>query len=275
MPTLPPLDRSLLAFYSLPKRSYEPPSSFPVALRSVWSALQAGTSRVAAQRARAFLQEPPSEDTLRAAALYALAAAAWQEDHAAIAEQHARASLKAEPNQWAAHRILLEMLAARHAFEQAYLHLTRLELPDDGPDWDVPLPARQRHLAAAAWAWQIGDWEAVATYLACAYPKGLLDMPVGLLEDGFRLALYRKRPADAAEAAALLIANRSIESTDDLLQAIVHQGWTEQALPLYRSVYADAPDNELLRRRLIALCIREGVIDEARELSSLGALKTT
>ncbi|CAN0548561.1 unnamed protein product, partial [Laminaria digitata] len=32
------------------------------------------------------------------------------------------------------------------------------------------------------------------------------------------------------------------------------------------------PRNELLRRRLVALCIKEGEIDEARKLTESGAL---
>jgi hypothetical protein len=57
-----------------------------------------------------------------------------------------------------------------------------------------------------------------------------------------------------------------------LLQTLVQQGWTEYALPLYRTAYAAEPRNQLLRRRLVALCIREGAIEEARALAKPGAL---
>ena len=57
-----------------------------------------------------------------------------------------------------------------------------------------------------------------------------------------------------------------------LLQALVQQGWNEEALPLYRTVFKRTPD-PLLRRRLVGLCIRTGALDEARRLSTHGPLK--
>jgi hypothetical protein len=97
-------------------------------------------------------------------------------------------------------------------------------------------------------------------------------MPIPLMEDWFRLALYRGRPEDAAAVAALLIERTTVESADALLQTIVQNGWTKEALPLYRTAFANAPKSQLLRRRLVALCIREGQLDEARQLTQPGAL---
>lgn len=279
MQPLPSPERSLLAYYRLPERRFEPSSAVPAPLRPIWEALHEGRTRDAQTNLRRLLEELPagSEDaaSLRAAVLYGLAAASIIDGHPPLAQRYAEESLATLPRQWASHRILLELLEANQAYEKAYLYLSDHLAGPAGPGWDAPLPEQQQYLAAAAWTWQIGDWEAVANFVSCAYPDGLVAMPADLQEDCFRLALYRQNPDEAAEAAACLITNRSIESADELLQTIVHQGWTEQALPLYRSVYANAPGNELLRRRLIALCIREGIIDEARRLSSLGVLKAS
>lgn len=274
MPTMLPLQHSFLDAYRLPARTFTPTEALPVELQPIWEALAAGQPRFAQRQARELLGTS-QEAGLAAPLEYALAAAAQMGGHFRAAEQHARASLEAEPRQWAAHRILMEQMESRHENEGISLYLNDMTLPEAPLAWDDPLPERARYLAAAAWSWKLGDWDTVATYLLCAFPDGVGTMPKELQEDWFRLALYRVRPDDAADAAVELVTERSIESADALLQAIVQQGWTEQALPLYRSIYADAPQNELLRRRLIALCIREGVIDEARRLSSLGALKTT
>ncbi|NNE34998.1 MAG: tetratricopeptide repeat protein [Rhodothermales bacterium] len=97
-------------------------------------------------------------------------------------------------------------------------------------------------------------------------------MPAPIQEDWFRLSLYRDRPEDAVAVASVLIEEKSIPLADELLQTIVQNGWTKEALPLYRSAYKRAPESQLLRRRLVALCIREGALDEARTLTKPGAL---
>ncbi len=278
MPLASTPERSLLASYHLPERRFRAGAALPAPLRPIWEALRTRRTRdaqTALRHALASLPEDAAHASLRAALLYGLAATHLLDGHPSLAERYARESLTLEPRQWAAPRILLEILEARHAYEDAYLYLTERLAGPPGPAWDDPLPERHQYLAAAAWTWHIGDFEAAARFVHCAYPDGLSTMPSDLQEDCFRLALYRDQPDEAAEAAACLIINRPVESADALLQTIVHQGWTAQALPLYRSVYASDPGNELLRRRLIALCIREGIIDEARKLSSLGVLKAS
>ena len=201
-----------------------------------------------------------------------LAASMLQEGKSANAESLAKKSIELHPNQWAGHRILIELLMAQQQYEEAYKLLDSLKIKRNVPAWDVPLPRKEIQLCAAACAWRIKDWERVEKHLKKAFSKGVKTMPRKLQEDWFRLALYRHQPDDAAEAASLLVSNNTLEFTDALLQTLVQQGWTEQALPLYRAVYAQDPRNQLLRRRLVALCIKEGEIDEARRLTEPGAL---
>ncbi len=189
------------------------------------------------------------------------------------AEHAARLSLDAAPDQWAALRVLVEALAARRQFATAYDLLMTHAPKHPLPAWDEPFLAREFDLAAAALAWSLKRWDVVAAHLDLAFPEGIASMPYGLKEDVFRLSFYRERPADAAAAAALLIQSRSEESTDALIQAIVQQGWTAQALPLYRSAFTEAPRSPLLRRRLVALCLKEGAVEEARVLTRQSALE--
>ena len=79
-------------------------------------------------------------------------------------------------------------------------------------------------------------------------------------------------PEDAAEAAHELVNVGALEFTDAVLQTLVQQGWGEQALPLYRTMFSEDPRNQLLRRRLVALCIKQGKITEARAFAEPGAL---
>lgn len=97
-------------------------------------------------------------------------------------------------------------------------------------------------------------------------------MPEDLIADWFRLAFYRDNPLDAAQAAGAILSRCTVDELDDLLNAMVQNGWTSEALPLYRTAFTIHDDSELLRRRLVGLCIREGALDEARKLASSGAL---
>lgn len=98
-------------------------------------------------------------------------------------------------------------------------------------------------------------------------------MPGVLQEDWFRLAFYRERPEDAAAAARQIILKNNTEKADVLLQTLVKHGWHRQALMLYRTIYEQDPQNELLRRRIVGLHIREGEVMEARRLMEQGALR--
>jgi hypothetical protein len=102
--------------------------------------------------------------------------------------------------------------------------------------------------------------------------RGGKTMQKPLQQEWFRLALYRNEPDDAAEAAGLLVTPSALDFTDALLQTLVQQGWTHHALPLYRTIFDKDPRNQLVRRRLVALCIKEGELDEARRLTAPGAL---
>lgn len=191
---------------------------------------------------------------------------------AVAARASAQASLQAFPAQWLAHRVVLSTFAAEQDAGALYRHLVTLEPPGTTPAWDEPLSPADRHLALASAAWQIGDWEAVATELAQVHPEGVETMPAGLQEDWFRLALYRDRPEDAMQAAAHLVEMIPADAADAMLQALVQQGWMDEALPLYRSAFDRAP-SPLLHRRLVALYIRTGALEEARRLSARGPLK--
>lgn len=261
-------DRSFLAEYRLPKLSFAARPKLSAALAPIWQALQEERLRAALQLVRTATPAPKH----RAALLVAQAAAEWRSGNAEVAKRLAEQSLARCPTQWAAHRLLLEMLMAQHAHEAAYLYLSTLALPQKTTSWDEPLPPVEQQLAAASRAWLMSDWASVAVHLTKAYPDGVAEMPAPLQEDWFRLALYRNRPEDAAAAASCLIAEGTLEFSDALLQTIVQQGWTQYALPLYRTAFTRAPENPLLRRRLVALCIREGAIEEARTLAQPRAL---
>ena len=181
-------------------------------------------------------------------------------------------SLALFANQWLAHCVKIDVMMAHHHYEKAYEYLTSIKIKRSTPEWDQALTTREINLCAASCQWRLKAWDTVDRHLRKAFPKGVQTMPTALQEDWFRLALYRHQPDDAADAAALLVSSNTLEFTDALLQTLVQQGWTGKALPIYRRVYAKQPRNELLRRRLVALCIREGEIEEARKLTESGAL---
>jgi tetratricopeptide (TPR) repeat protein len=188
-----------------------------------------------------------------------------------LARRHAGRAIDIYPTQWSGHRILLATLAANQGYKAAYMHLVSLD-PGPVPVWDESLTNEEINTALAGWSWQLGDWDGVARHLDAAFPQGVDTMPPRIQEDWFKLSLYRDRPNDAVAVAVLLISHRDVATTDELLQTFVQNGWTKEALPLYRAAFESAPKSELLRRRLVALCIREGALEEARRLTQPGAL---
>ena len=273
MPTSSLRPLSFLATYQLPALRFAPPTPLSVPLRSAWALMHDGRPRTARQRIRQVLNTQKAlSSSDRAALLAARAAAEAQMGSVPSARASALASLEAHADQWLAHRVLLGLFAVKQDHEALYEHLAALDVPASTPAWDEPLPTADRHLATAGAAWQLGRWDVVAAELAQAHPEGVEAMPVGLQEDWFRLAIYRDRPQDATAAATHLIEVRSTEAADMLLQALVQQGWTAEALPLYRAVFKRTP-SPLMRRRLMGLCIRAGAIDEARRLSNHGPLQ--
>jgi len=265
---------SFFAQYRFPDLTFEA-SDLPFEdLGPMWIALRKQdhmSVKVLAMSALANQDNLKNEE--RAAINLALAAAAFQAGDLKTAKRQAGRSLDLFPKQFAANAILLSILARRKGFAAAYHQLLNLSLPKKTPSWDEPLTFCEVQTALASWAWQLGEWDHVAAHLARAYPKGLAEMPPELREEWFRLSLYRGHPEDAAAAAAFIIDQSPIESADELLQTIVKSGWTKEALPLYREAYAKHSKSELLRRRLVALCIREGELDEARALTTTGALR--
>jgi hypothetical protein len=271
---LPKQQRAFLTGYRLPEPRFTPPSGLLPGIELAWQSLSSRNHRGALVRARrAFDEQVPTTPEEVAALKVALAAAELHLGGTEEAKRLAGQSLELYPHQWLAHRILLMGLIARHDYKAAYLHLLHLPCPE-GPTatWDEPLSALERELALAAWAWMMGEWETVAQHLLNAWPNAPEEMPDPIREDWFRLSLYRNRPDDAAAAAALLIESRSVEQIDEMLQTFTQTGLTKQALVLYRQAWQRMPQSQVLRRRLVALCIRERAFDEARRLTEPGAL---
>lgn len=265
-------EQAFLAGYRLPPLSFFSKGPFPVRLKTVWVALNTDNPSSALSHAAEELREPNDLKEEEKAALYlAVAAAELQKGAYDAAKRWANRSLNLYPEQWSGHRILLSVLSKKQAYQEAYFHLMNHETTKS-PVWDEPPTIIDHQLALASWSWLMGEWDMVAEHLMAAYPKGLTSMPSHLQEDWFRLSLYRNLPEEVAAAASHLILDRSVESTDELLQIIVQSGWTSQALPLYRTAFAKASDSPLLRRRLVALCIKEGDLEEARRLAAPGAL---
>jgi len=271
---LQPRNESFLSAYKIPEPSFTATELPFSSLRPIWASLanrsyeEARTlCMTAMQEKRIFSQEE------RAAMKVALATAELHLGSTDIAKRFAGRSLDLCPNQLAAHRILLTIYVAHKDFAAAYLHLANLPQPTDIVSWDGPLSQKDTNVALASWAWQLGEWDQVADHLEVAFPNGLSEMPPEIREDWFKLALYRGKADDAADAAASLLDERTVDGADEILQTIVQSGWGKQALPLYRTIYTRQPENELLRRRLVALCVKEGSLLEARELTRPGALK--
>lgn len=269
-------DAAFLAGYRLPDMTFGQGDHLPPLVARPWKLMRSGKVRAALEAARGVRREAaPLLPVDEAALLAVLAAAEWKRGSISEARRHAADSLACHAAQWTAHRLLLGLHLASQDFESAYAYATAVTPVEDGhrPQWDEPVEPVAWHLAAASAAWRLSEWEDVAGSLRLAFPEGPSSMPPRLQEDWFRLAFYRNAPADAVAAASLLIEKLPVEPTDSLLQAMLQQGWTAEALPLYRRALARAPRSELLRRRLVALCIREGAIEEARRLAKPGALR--
>lgn len=271
-----PYRHTVLTEYNLPTLTFTSASAVHTAVRPLWDAMARGDVQETLRLGDALVMHGPSTALpaeAQAQVQLAVAAARWRTGSNAAARQHARQALVLHPAQWAAHRLLLELDAAQHDFAAASDRLASLEdRLGATPAWDEPLSPTVRAVALAAWSWRQRRWDRVATHLAAAYPDGPATMPANLLEDCFLLAHYRNRPADAALAVEHLLPTRSLEALDELLQTMVQRKWTAEALTLYRGVFARWPKSELVRRRLVGLCIKEGELDEARRLAKPGAL---
>lgn len=271
---LQPRNESFLSSFRISAPSFEALNLPYPSLGPLWASLrdrkfeEARTLTLGAMQERRIF---PQEE--RAAMNVALAFAELNLGSTDNARRLAGRSLDLFPTQYAAHRILLSINIAHKDFAAAYMHLANLPSISKIASWDTGMSIKDTHIALASWAWQLGEWDQVADHLDVAYPNGLSEMPPEIREDWFKLALYRGLADDAAAAAASLLDASSVNHADEILQTIVQSGWTKQALPLYRTIYAQQPQNELLRRRLVALCVKEGNLQEARDLTRPGALK--
>lgn len=268
----PAPSRAYLATLRLPDPCFSAPAPSE-ALVPAWSALARGDARTAAASCRQLLDASTPSGDERSATLTALAAALFLLDRHAEAAAAAADALALRPGSWIALRLLVNVQLAKGQIGAAQGALTAF-VPDETPaPWDEPLAPRDFALLRATVMWQAQGWDDVRAALRSAFPAGVEEMPEPLQQDAFRLALYRGDSDEAAEAARALLTHSSVEAADDVLQTLVQQGWVAQALPLYRSLYDEHGGGELLRRRLVGLCIREGRVAEARTLVERGPLQ--
>lgn len=248
-------------------------TSIPPLLTALWQSLAENDTRNALTESRRLLRDPSTENRELLAALFAASAEAeLRAGNPIEALNLARRSLLIYPDQWMAHGICINAFEAEQDSQQAYAFVSSIEWEDGTAGWDEPPTSTELHILIAALAWRVQEWDDVARHVALAYPDGIDSMPDPLKSDWFRLAFYRDNPLDAAYAARSILSNCSIDELDELLNTMVQNGWTSEALPLYRTAFTMHPESELLRRRLVGLCIREGSVDEARDLASSGAL---
>lgn len=271
---LEPRHESFLSSHRLPELTFENQDLPFKSLKPIWKALEEGSTSEARLIAQEATQErrifPPEE---RAALYASLAAAELKLGATDTAKRLAGKSLDLHADQFMAHRVLLTVHVIRKDFTAAYLHLANLPIPSATPRWDCTLTYQDVQVALAAWAWQLGEWDQVADHLMMGYPGGLSEMPASIREDWFKLSLYRGLADDAAAAAETIVGSMAESEADDILQTIVQSGWTGHALPLYEKIYEGNKDSELIRRRIVALCIKEGRLEDARKLTMSSPLK--
>lgn len=270
-----PRYEAYLAAYRMPAISFADRASLPSSMRPIWTALQAEAPDAAIRNAEAALSASrlfSAEE--KAGLLFGLASGQFAAGATEDAWQNARRSLDLFPQQIGSRTLQAAIQASRRNYEQAYDQLTALEPVNAPATWDIEINEVGRALALASFSWLCGQWDQVAEHIEQAYPEGLASMPDEIQEDWFRLAHYRGEAEEAAKAAAILITRRPVELADEMLQTIVQNGWYAEALPLYRDAFGRAPNSELLRRRLVALYIKDGDLEEARRLTAPGALRT-
>jgi hypothetical protein len=269
-----PRYEAFLASYRIPAIQLLDSPDLAASIRPVWTALQADAPDAAARNAERALSENrlfSAEE--RAGLLIGQAAGRLASSATEDAWDLSRKALDLYPYQIAGHRIQVSILSARRDYEGGYERMSALAPVQDPPSWDIPLDKVEQQLVLASFSWLCGNWDTVAEHLTAAYPDGLKTMPDEIQEDWFRLALYRDQPEEAGRAAAILIQRRPEALADEMLQTLVQNGWTSEALPLYQDAFGREPESELLRRRLVALCIKEGQLEEARRLTAPGALR--
>jgi tetratricopeptide (TPR) repeat protein len=270
-----PRYEAFLAGFRMPEIEFVDSPQLPSSIRPVWTALQADAAPAALRNAESALLENRLFGAEEKAGLLAgLSAAQLDQGRTEDAWESARKALDLFPDQNAGNHLQIMVLSSRRDYVTAYERLESLESIQSPAIWDTTLDPVQKQLALASFSWLCGQWNQVAEHIETAYPDGLTSMPDEIQEDCFRLALYRGQADEAARAAGFLIQRRPVELADEMLQTFVQSGWTSQALPLYKDAFGRDPQSELLRRRLVALCIKEGELEEARRLTAPGALRT-
>lgn len=262
-----------LASYDLPSPRFEPTAGLGEPVKSVWDALHSRAFARAAARSMEEVAASSAHSIDVRAALYAATAFAAQgmgNNKRALAA--AEKSILLIPHQWLAHRAIVQAYWSTGEFENGYFYLSTLLEPETEFAWDEPLVSCERHTAIAAMAWRLNDWDGVHDHLSRAYPGGPTTMSIPLRDDAFRVAVYRDCADDAAAAAETLLDEYAIEDIDTMLRTMDARGWADRALDLYRKAYRGHRDSELLRRRLVGLCVREGRVEEARALTEGNAL---
>ena len=245
------------------------------ALVPVWDALREGDPDAAYRNAMDGLDACRSGATSQKAGLLAgLAGAELASGRLDHAMRHALQSIQVVPAQWISRRIVACIQFRRRDYAAAYQTIVELPMDLHGPSWDEEIDAREIETILAACAWNLSQWPAVIEHLGRAWPEGDASMPEYVIEELFRVRMYVGRPDLAARAADLLVRNWTPERADELLQTLVQRRHTAEALPLYRDVFDRNPGSELIRRRLVALCIKEGAVEEARRLVAPAALRT-
>jgi hypothetical protein len=255
-----------------PLPTFEHATRVPGALQTLWEQLSGRDVRLAQQTARALLRKKTLADRETLAALLNGAAASeLRSGNVEEAHRLAKRSAGVYPDQWMAHAIRIAAFATSTG-TRAYRYIAAAHIPAAPPDWDEVPTHRDYLILSASLAWKNGFWDDVSRCLESAFPAGVATMPPDLQADCFRLAFYRNQPSGASEAARAMLASSTVDHLDMLLNAMVQHGWTTEALPLYREAFERNEGSQLLRRRLVGLCIREGALDEARRLASSGAL---
>lgn len=270
-----PRYEAYLAGFRIPPIQLLDGAPLPASIRPIFTALQAEAPGAAVRNAERALSENrlfSAEE--RAGILVGMAAGHFANGATEDAWDQSRKALDLYPYQVAGHRIQISVLSARRDYQEAYARMEAIEAIDAAPAWDIGIDQTERQLVLASFSWLMGLWDQVGEHIDLAYPEGLTSMPDEIQEDWFRLALYRDQPDQAARAAAILIQRRPVGLADEMLQTLVQNGWTTEALPLYQDAFGREPSSELLRRRLVALCIKEGQLEEARRLTAPGALRT-
>ena len=264
---------SFLENFRLPLPAFERTERLGAQLCALWEAVRRRESRRVLTQAAPLLALPEmAAPEARAALLNALGAARMQLRHYEAAERMLRLSLAALPAQWMATRLLVHVCEVQRRYEMAYDLLEHLQGRPAMASWDEPLSDTEWHLGMAALAWRLRRWKVVSTHVRAAFPK-VTEMPPALQADLLRLAFYRERPAEALAMARHLLEQQPDEqAVDTLLQTFVQQGWKQEACMLYRQAYQRYPESERFRRRLVALCLQTGAVEEARRLARLGAL---